>query len=516
MSATDVPPTETEDAPPARAPAPRVGRAAARGMVWMSIAAGVNKTLSFFTNLVLGWLLTDDDFGLFALATSVSAIVFVMADGGAARLLRHPEEFRRLGRAVARLSLAFNALAALVLFAAAWPAGWFYEEPQLPWLMVVVAVALPLSNRPLILRTRMGADLRFRQLSQLNSISVLIRNVSMIGFALSGLGPMSFVIPLLVVNTAEWLILRRWVPGPIPGAPLDRTSFREIIDAARWIIFGLMAAALVNNGAPAIIRLFEETGVVGQFFFGFQVAVAPYVLFSGGLRSVLMPSMARLRDDPARQAGALFRAVQTLALVGAPVAIGAALIAPAMTRFLWQGRWDAAIPAIAILGLPLAFRLSGPIGGSLLEARGEWRLRSLMLWIDGLTTLAASALGAALGGLEMIALCFSAQRLSMGLAHCFVSAHRVSLPWTRIMWALLPSHFVAGTAGVATFLLGRQVITNWHPLLEAAFLGTVFAVLATAGAALFFRGQIRALIHTIGGRGRARPSPDAAPPASVE
>ncbi len=469
-------------------------------MVWMSIAAAVNKTLSFFTNLILGWLLTQEDFGLFALATSLSAIVFVMADGGAARLLRHPEDVRRLGRAVSTLSLGFNALAALILLASAWPAGWFYDEAQLPWLMVVVAAALPLSNRPLILRTRMGADLRFRELSHLTSISILVRNVSMIGFALSGLGPMSFVIPLLVVNAVEWLILRRWVPGPIPGEPLDRTSFREIIGSARWIIFGMIAAALVNNGAPSVIRIFEETGVVGQFFFGLQIAVAPAVLFSGGLRAVLMPSMARLRDDPARQASALFRAVQTLALVGAPLAIGTALTAPALTRFLWQGRWDAAIPAIAVLGLSLAFRLSGPIGGSLLEARGEWRLRSLMLWIDGITTLLASGLGAALGGIEMIALCFSAQRIAMGLTHCFVSARRVSLPWTRILAALLPSHLVAGTAGLATLALGRLVVNGWHPLLEATFLGATFTALALAGAGLFFRPQLRATVELIGSR----------------
>jgi len=476
------------------------GRVAARGMIWMAAVGMLSKCVGFVSNLILGWLLTEHDFGLFGLAVSLSAFAMVLSDGGTARIIRHPDDYRRLGRAVARLSLIFNMAAATVLMIAAFPLGAAYDEPILPWMIIVVALALPIGNRPLVLRAALGAHLRFREISQVTATCTIVRGVSMIGFALSGLGPLSFVIPMVVVNAVQWVLLSRLVREPIPGDPLNRNTFAEIFGSTRWIIVGMLAAAIINSGAPFAIRLFQDTGVVGLFFFGFAVAVVPSVLFAGGLRSVIMPSMARLRDEPPRQAAALVNAVGTLALVGAPVAFGSALIAAPMTRFLWQGRWDAAIPVIVILGLPLAFRLSGPIGGSLLEARGEWRLRAVMLWIDAILTLVAAGLGAWLGSVTWISICIAIERVVMGVLHCSVAGGRVSLPAWRLLAVLVPPHLVAAAAAAATIVIARHFALGWHDLAQAIFIGAVYAAIAGTLFIAFFHRRLRVAFELVLGR----------------
>jgi len=59
-----------------------LGKKALAGSIWMIAATGGAKVLGFGCQLALAWFLTREEFGVFAIAVSVSVILSALRDGG--------------------------------------------------------------------------------------------------------------------------------------------------------------------------------------------------------------------------------------------------------------------------------------------------------------------------------------------------------------------------------------------------------------------------------------------------
>ncbi|MDP3426604.1 MAG: oligosaccharide flippase family protein, partial [Humidesulfovibrio sp.] len=93
-------------------------RQVASGMLWVAGSAVVGRLASFGSQLVLGWLLTPEDFALYAIAVSVSALLWVVKNGGLREVLtQRGREYDALAPAAWRIALGCNVALALALVA---------------------------------------------------------------------------------------------------------------------------------------------------------------------------------------------------------------------------------------------------------------------------------------------------------------------------------------------------------------------------------------------------------------
>src|SRR5713101_4737566 len=90
------------------------------GALWMIANTGFAKLFGFAAQIAMGWLLSQNDFALYAIAISVSAFTALLSDTGLRNLLiqRH-EEYDRLEGQIFWLSLVLNLSAAGALVAIA-------------------------------------------------------------------------------------------------------------------------------------------------------------------------------------------------------------------------------------------------------------------------------------------------------------------------------------------------------------------------------------------------------------
>ena len=69
----------------------------------------------------------------------------------------------------------------------------------------------------MVFQAKLSSDLNFRNYTQLNVLSAILRHGSMVGFALIGLGPLSFVLPLIIIALFEtiggWYLVGTWPPN---------------------------------------------------------------------------------------------------------------------------------------------------------------------------------------------------------------------------------------------------------------------------------------------------------------
>jgi len=397
------------------------------GMLWATFGTLASKFASLGAQLVLGWVLGKEDFALYAIAISWSTIILALRNGGTQRLLiQQGSRYEESATVFFKIALLFNGLGFLLLALAAPALSSLYESPELNMILWIIALSLPLNTAGMVFQAKLSSDLNFQKLTQLNIWSAILRHGSMAGFALIGLGPISFVLPLIVIAVFEtiggWYLVGTWPPN----RPLTWQGMLVVLRDSRWIMLTTLAGILAINGDYLAISLLQSKETLGVYYFGFQLTFSMAILFTNGIEAVMMPAFSRLDTDQERQKVAFFKAMRVLTL-GATLTCFALFIgASSLVHSLWGGKWDSAIPVVQLLALSLPIKMVMPLCRSLMEGRGEWRLVSTLLLADGVGTVIAGGLGAWLGGITSIAAVVSAYNLAFGLFFCGFITRRIS------------------------------------------------------------------------------------------
>lgn len=367
-----------------------------RGLAWFLVNVVLGKGLAFVSFIVLGWVLSKEDFGVYASAFALAAFAQVFRDGGVTYLLpqRGEAEYQRIAGPVFWMAAAFNVAVAAALAIAAWPAAAYYNDHRIAWILWIIAVAVPLNTPATVFAAVLQMRLRFDAASRIGIASSIVRNVSIVILALAGAGPLSFVIPLVLVALVEgtmgYLAVREavWLRRP------DLHLWRELFSASRWLILTVIANAGINQGAYLALSLVANSRVVGLFFFAYQLVLQIDALLNFAVGFVLLGAFAKIKDSEQRQQAAAVRAARALSLIATPATIGLAVVAGPLERLVWGGKWSEAVFAIQAIALFCAWRIVFAIPASATQARGLWHYNAGLLIAGGVGTVAAITLGA--------------------------------------------------------------------------------------------------------------------------
>jgi O-antigen/teichoic acid export membrane protein len=405
---------------------------AMRGATSLFVASLVAKLAGLATIYVTGRVLSKSDFALYAIAIAWGEVFGFLQNGGLHRLLlQRARTFDYLYPYILGLSLIINVILFVLLTGMAPIIANVYDADRVEPLIILFALSLPAGTLAPLLRSRLMIALRFSELSVLDIYSALIRNIGVISLAVAGIGPASFILPVIAVGLFESVYLSRkrlanWRPK-FPG----RRLFLAITGPTLWIMLAMFAAAFVANGDYIVIGTLEAKATVGAYFFGFQLTIAVLNMFTRSLRSVYVSSFVALRGERSRQENAFVRSLEMGALLLFFVLFAVAAVSEPVVALVWEGKWDVAVPVIEIIAVASLARVVSPIARSLFEARGAWRLMATLSWIEGIGLMASAAIGASLGGLITIAAAVGVYLMLVGVLYIAIVSHYTGLsPWT--------------------------------------------------------------------------------------
>lgn len=354
-----------------------------RGLIWMLLSSLVNKGGMFLAQIVLGWLLIDKDFGLYAIAISVSSLVQVFRDGGTRKIVtqRGERHFHRLCPSVFWMATAFNVGAALVLAGLAYPASKIYGEPQLVGMLLILSLSCLVGTPETMYRAWLSVQQRFRSLAKLQAVNGLIRSSSMVLLALFGAGAQSFVWPAVIATLGGW-IMGRVLCGPMPISGRVRVRlWRILFNASLWLIIGSGAMIMTRQGPYMILGYYHDTAVVGIYFFAFQLLMQLNQFLSVNIQAVLMPTLSSVQRNTKRHSEAVMRSCQVMTVLSVGFAMGMSIGMGDLIRFIWGDKWIEAIPAVYWMGLFFPSRMLLNVFEPAMQSRGrykDWALISVL------------------------------------------------------------------------------------------------------------------------------------------
>ncbi len=361
------------------------------------------RVFGFFSQLILAALLLPSDFGIIGLANTIASIAQALVSFGVDDVLLQRQRTMRMWSAPAFwISLSLGTLGMVLLMALAPVAAWAYHSHSVAWLVVILALAMPIRALATVPMVQIRLAMNFRFLAAYNTFEIAALQIGTIIFAWIGLGAFSFAIPMPLLALIK-AILFWWKAPPTVRRRFRPVQMRYMLGNSTLVFATRSIIEVVNQGDYIVLGLVASHNVVGLYYFAFRFSVQPVRMLAGNFMNVLFPAFAQLRSEPHRQAEAAWRASRLLSYLVVPFCFLQAALAGPGLQLLFGARWLGAIPLVELLSIGLPFDAVSWITGSLLSARREFRRALLYAVISGPLFFAVVLCGAAIDGVIGVA-----------------------------------------------------------------------------------------------------------------
>lgn len=352
----------------------RPAQAALRGVAYLAAGTVLVRVASLLAQLALGKLLLTDDFGLYALTVTVWMFVQLLTNPGLDDVLIARKARMHLWASPAVwVSLTLGVLGTLAMLAAAPVAAWAYADPSVRAPVLVTALAALPSALSLVPAAMIRARMRFRLWAAYLAANQILLFALQVSLAYAGLGALAFVIPIPIVAALSMLFL--WLVAPPPlRASLQLRRWRYLVGDGAPLLGVRALQTLQGNADRMVLGVVAATGVVGVYYFAFQIATQISRVLATNLNQALFPGLAGLRDQPSRQLAGTLAASRLVGLVGVPAGcLQAACIGP-LLHLMFGTKWEAAILPAQIMSIAVGIDCMAWAGASLMQAQRRFRL----------------------------------------------------------------------------------------------------------------------------------------------
>ena len=353
---------DMEEAP---GPVKRAGKA----VVWRTVQLVAVKAIFMLRLVVLAWLLTPDDFGLVAIATTAVGFLLQLTEFGMIPALIQGREVDEAHYNVAWTVGVTRAtgVCLVVFFLAPWMAQLF-SEPRATPIIQVLALRPILDSVASIKVARLTRELDFRPLAILKLSEAIVSFIVAVLLA-PAWGVWALVAGILAGSTT-YLVLSYVVTSYRPRFSFAWETIRPLIRFGRWVFLTGLIVLAGNYVHRIVISRQLGTADLGLYFLAAQLAFLPAEAASEVVGAVVFPLFSRLQSD-ARRAAETFRMAFTGLAI--PVYLACALLitlAPSLIENVLGPKWEGTAAVIQILALVSMIGIFGEVAVPLFNGFG--------------------------------------------------------------------------------------------------------------------------------------------------
>lgn len=462
---------------------------AARGMAWAIFSVLVSKVMSFVSQIVLGYVLSAQTYGAFAIAAMALSLTAGFQNAGVSKaLIQQKENFDELVGNYAAFSLHLGGIGGLLLVAVSFVLATAYDVPPLVEILCVSAISIPLMSLSAIYGAKLSNAFRFRDLQMAGIMVAFLYNAALIAFACLGFDYMTIAAATVFSQLAGYFLYVRLAGGVAVNYRLPLRTFSRIFVSLRWLIFISFLFGLMRNGDYLVLGRLVTQQELGYYYFGFMLTANIGVLLTTAINQTFLPLFSSIKEDAARLQDMIAKIGVMIGFLCGMLCLVAVGLLPQLIHVVWAGKWDPSALTAVAMAIALPLRIYATLGTVTMEAKGRWRMRAGLLVADAVGIMVAAAAGAALGGYEGAAIAvaletalsgvvifpLAARQIGMSLVHSSRLQARTALPFLACAAILYFATSVA-TPGLGTFP-GAAMDLISTGLACAAYLGAALVV----------------------------------------
>lgn len=449
-----------------------------QGLAWSAVSALVLRLGTLAVGIFLARLLSPEQFGVYAIALTVQAVLMTLADFGLSTDLIRSRDHERKAPTVATLGLVTGTSLALIMVWSAQGTAELLGSPDAGPVIAVMSLTLVFAGAGVVPFASLQRNFEQKKLFVANLADFIVGTVLTVLLILAGWGVMALAISRVIAQLTS-MTLQFVLSGQRPRFGFDRSLVPQVLT------FGLPAAGanllswVLLSSDKVIISHLAGPAALGFYFLAFNISNWPMSAIGQVVRAVALPAFSRSGAPRDRILADAVAPTWTFTLLAGLLL---ALLAAPVIEIVYGEKWLAAAPILIILGLFGALRTLFDMAVAFLLARGHSGAVLLVqvAWLSAL--IPALYLGTRMdGGVGAATGHFAVAIVVVAPAYCWALARaEASL---RLLWASvwppvaaalptaaavlvvmevldgpLPRLLVGGTAGTAVYLL---VIGSW-------------------------------------------------------
>ncbi len=414
-------------------------------------AQGCKFVLRMGSTVVLARLLTPDDFGLVAMVAAVTGFVLMFSDMGlSASTVQRREISHEQVSTLFWLNVAISVVIAVVIAAVAVPIAWFYDEPRLIAITLLVALCVPLIGVAIQHQALLRRQMRFASLAALDVAGLAIGVGTAIVLAALGAGYWALVfMPItsaLAASAGAWVVC-----GWRPGMPVYGCGIRPMLAFGGYLTGFNFVNYFNRNLDNVLIGRVWGAVPLGLYTRAYGLLMLPLHQINAPVSAVAGPALSRLQDDGNRFRKYYTKGLSLVAFVTFPLIVFLMISAGDIVMVILGPQWLDATVIFRFLALAALVQPICNTTGWLYIALGrtdrmfKWGLFA-SLWI-----VASFFVGLPYGP-RGVALCYGVATLLLTIP-CLVYATRgtpIAMgDIARAVWHPMLASVVAGVVGVS-------------------------------------------------------------------
>lgn len=459
------------------------------GLAWSTVNSLVLRVGNFVVGIFLARLLAPEQFGVFAVALTVQAVLMTLADLGMSTDLIRSDDPGAKAPTVATLAIATGTALTITMAVSAQSLADLLGSSDAGPVIAVLSCSLLLASAGVVPYATLQREFAQKNLFIIALVEFFAGTVLTVVLVLAGWGVMGLAVARLV-SQAITLVLQFMLTGQRPQFGFDPAMAPEILRYGVPVAgANMLSWALLNIDNVAVSRLAGPVAL-GFYFLAFNVSNWPMSALGQVVRSVAVPAFSRIAKG---------RNDQSLAVVAGPVwavsllaGLMLAVLSGPLIELLYGEKWLPAAEILVWLGLFGAIRTLFDLSASYLLSRGAAKATLLVqvAWISALCPLVFTAM--ALGGPSGVGMAHLATALCVVVPAYAFALHRSGTDVRKVasrLWPPLAAALPAAAAAIGVMFLVHS------PL--AGFLagGTTGTAVYTLLLAVWFRRRVRELRH---------------------
>ena len=379
-------------------------RAVVRGVAWVGGVMFLDRVIRYTALLILGGLLSPQDFGLFAaLYVIIGGLALLQGFGIGQALIYRKDRTDEAANTSFYLSIGLGVLLAAGAWFLAPAVASFYREESMCGLFRAASVILVIRSLRLVPFYLFEKALDFRKKFIPGLCASTAYLVVALVLAFRGHGAWALVGAEIASISAEavayWLI-SPWRPKLSFSPALARQDLKF-----GWVVLGgsILIFAFRSVDRVVLSRVLG-TYELGLYAFAYTIANIPAMLFTRVLNTVLLPSYSALNEDREKQGKLFFRATSYLAGGGALFVLCLLVYGGYFLFSLYGDKWMGAVLPLSVLSVFGFSRAQTDLCGDLLIGTGSPGQFRKVNAVQLAVAVAGVYAGAVLGGVPGVAL----------------------------------------------------------------------------------------------------------------
>ncbi len=465
----------------------------------------IRFTISIAGMGVLARQLVPEDFGMIDMVMALTGFALVLKDAGLSMATVQRKEITH-----EQVSTLFWINIAISLGLTAIVAGssplvaMFYGDSRLAGVTLGVSVSFLVGGLIFQHQALMRRQMRFRALTVIQILAMLIATALAIVTAWLGFGYWALVVRIVSVPAFTALLLWHACPWR-PGLPKRGTGVRGMLKFGMNLTGSHTVNYIARNGDNILIGRFVGPGPLGLYARAYRLLLLPIQQVNGPAGSFVIPVLSRIQDEPQRFRRFYVTALETLTLVTVPMIIYAMAAAHRLVPCILGQGWDEVILIFRALGGAALVGTVNISAGWLFIClnRTDKQFRAVMAHSLGL--LAAFLIGLNWGVLGVAIACSTAT-VVMRVPYVLYACSGTPVRPRDILFSVLRPCFCSVVAGASALAVDLWLLKEWSPDLAAAvimllvFVAVFFASLLAMPSGRNLLGSTLTMVRDLTGR----------------